>query len=57
MTSFRVHYCHADHPGEPQHTIVDAADPDEARRLVQKTRGGCRLIFHKVKVDRSSDQG
>ncbi|WP_370193272.1 MULTISPECIES: hypothetical protein [Aurantimonas] len=49
-TLFRVHFAYADRPGEPQQIDVDATDPEAAKRQVQKPRGGCRLIFHKVKV-------
>lgn len=50
MPTFRVKFEYAERPGEPQLVDVEAETPDEAKAQVQKVRGGCRLIWHRVKV-------
>jgi hypothetical protein len=49
MPTFRVKFEYADRPGD-QSADVEADTPDEAKAFVQKVRGGCRLIWHRVKV-------
>ncbi len=50
---FRVHFAFAD-TGERKVADISATSAEEAKAIVQKHRGGCRLIFHKVKVNREA---